>query len=76
MRRRISGGCQASLTSVPRQPRLPMTDTTILPFPFPAVGRKKHTADFYGCRLASDGGIMLLAMAERRPGIEAACFTP
>lgn len=46
-----------------------MNDTTILPFPFPAVGRKKLTADFDGGRLTSDGGVMLLAMAERRLGI-------
>jgi hypothetical protein len=46
-----------------------MTDTTILPFSFPAVGRKKLTADFDGGRLTSDGGVMLLAMAERRLGI-------
>ena len=46
-----------------------MTDTSILPFSFPAVGRKKLTADFDGGRLTSDGGVMLLAMAERRLGI-------
>lgn len=46
-----------------------MTDTTILPFSFPAVSRKKVTADFDGGRLTSDGGVMLLAMAERRLGI-------
>jgi hypothetical protein len=46
-----------------------MTDTTILPFSFPAVGRKKLPADFDGGRLTSDGGVMLLAMAERRLGI-------
>ena len=54
-----------------------MTDTTILPFSFPAVGRKKVTADFDGGRLTSDGGVMLLAMAERRLGIAqrlARCF--
>ncbi len=46
-----------------------MTDDTILPFSFPAVSRKKITADFDGGRLTSDGGVMLLAMAERRLGI-------
>jgi len=46
-----------------------MTDTTILPFSFPAVARKKVTADFDGGRLTSDGGVMLLAMAERRLGL-------
>lgn len=46
-----------------------MTDPTILPFSFPAVARKKITADFDGGRLSSDGGVMLLAMADRRLGI-------
>jgi hypothetical protein len=46
-----------------------MTDTTILSFSFPAVGRKTLTANFDGGRLTSDGGVMLLAMAERRLGI-------
>jgi hypothetical protein len=46
-----------------------MPDFTILPFSFPAVARKKITADFDGGRLTSDGGVMLLAMAERRLGI-------
>ena len=46
-----------------------MTDTTIPPFAFPAVARKKITADFDGGRLTSDGGVMLLALAERRLGI-------
>lgn len=46
-----------------------MTDPTILPFSFPAVARKKVTADFDGGRLTSDGGVMLLAQAERRLGI-------
>ena len=54
-----------------------MTDNTILPFSFPAVARKKVTADFDGGRLTSDGGVMLLEMAERRLGIAqrlARCF--
>lgn len=43
-----------------------MTDDTFLPFSFPAVGRKKTTAAFDGGRISSDGGVMLLAAAERR----------
>jgi Transposase DDE domain group 1 len=43
-----------------------MHDDTIEPFWFPAVGRKKLTAAFDGGRLTSDGGVMLLAAAERR----------
>ena len=43
-----------------------MSDDTLLPFSFPAVGRKKITAAFDGGRITSDGGVMLLAAAERR----------
>ena len=46
-----------------------MTDSTILPFAYPSVRAKKVTADFDGGRLTSDGGVMLLSMAERRLGI-------
>ena len=46
-----------------------MTDDTILPFSFPAVHTKKITAAFDGGRLTSNGGVMLLAMAERRLGL-------
>lgn len=48
-----------------------MIDDTSLPFSFPAIGRKKVTAAFDGGRLTSDGGVMLLAEAERRLGIAA-----
>src|SRR6186997_3667668 len=48
-----------------------MTDDTILPFSFPAVQAKKVTAAFDGGRLTSNGGVMLLAMAERRLGLAA-----
>ena len=46
-----------------------MTDDKMLPFTFPAVGRKKLTAAFDGGRITSDGGVMLLAEAERRLGL-------
>ena len=46
-----------------------MTDDTMLPFSFPAVHAKKVTAAFDGGRLTSDGGVMLLALAERRLGL-------
>src|SRR5947209_10987310 len=42
-----------------------MDDDTMLPFPLPAVGRKKVVAAFDGGRLTSDGGAMLLGLAER-----------
>src|SRR5271168_4209538 len=46
-----------------------MCDDTVLPFCFPSVGRKKVAAAFDGGRMTSDGGVMLLAAAERRMGI-------
>src|SRR5260370_1481941 len=46
-----------------------MTDDNLLPFWFPVVHRKKITAAFDGGRISSDGGVMLLAQAERRLGI-------
>src|SRR3712207_4397123 len=46
-----------------------MDDDTTEPFGFPAIGRKKLTAAFDGGRLTSDGGVMLLAAAERRLGL-------
>jgi hypothetical protein len=46
-----------------------MTDDSLLPFSLPLVERKKVTAAFDGGRLSSDGGVMLLALAERRIGI-------
>lgn len=50
-----------------------MIDDTSLPFSFPAIGRKKVAAAFDGGRITSDGGVMLLAEAERRLGIAAVC---
>jgi hypothetical protein len=46
-----------------------MTDDTLLPFAFPAVSRKKVTAAFDEGRASSDGGVMLLAEADRRLGL-------
>ena len=46
-----------------------MPDDTTEPFPFPAIRRKKVLAAFDGGRLTSDGGVVLLAAAERRLGI-------
>ncbi len=46
-----------------------MSNDDLLPFSFPAVQRKKITAAFDGGRITSDGGVMLLAQAERRLGI-------
>ena len=38
-------------------------------FSFPAVARKKVTAAFDGGRLTSDGGVLILAQAERELGL-------
>jgi Transposase DDE domain group 1 len=46
-----------------------MVDDSFLPFSFPAVARKKVTAAFDGGRITSDGGVMLLAQADRRLGL-------
>ena len=46
-----------------------MSNDTVLPFLIPAIARKKVTAAFDGGRLTSDGGVMLLAAAERQIGI-------
>lgn len=44
-------------------------DDSATDFSFPAIGRKKVTAAFDGGRLTSDGGVLLLAQAERTMGI-------
>jgi len=46
-----------------------MTDDTIPLFAFPAVEGKKVAAAFDGGRLSSDGGVMLLSLAERSLGV-------
>jgi hypothetical protein len=46
-----------------------MSDDTLLAFHFPGVARKKVVAAFDGGRITSDGGVLLLAAAERRLGI-------
>lgn len=46
-----------------------MRNDTTVPFGFPAIARKTITAAFDGGRLTSDGGVMLLAAAERRLGL-------
>jgi len=48
-----------------------MTDDSLLPFSFPAMNRKKVTAAFDGGRISSDGGVVLLAEADRRLGLAA-----
>jgi Transposase DDE domain group 1 len=46
-----------------------MNNDTTLPYSFPAVCTKKISAAFYQGRISSDGGVMLLALAERKLAI-------
>ena len=46
-----------------------MPEDTLLPFFLPAIKPKKVMAAFDGGRLSSDGGVALLALAEKRVGI-------
>ena len=46
-----------------------MDDDTDLLFDLPSVGRKKVSAAFDGGRITSDGGVALLALADRRIGV-------
>lgn len=46
-----------------------MNDDIHLPFDLPAIARTKVSAAVDGGRITSDGGVMLLAQAERRLGI-------
>src|SRR6202051_4288512 len=45
------------------------TDDTLLPFSLPITYKKKVTAAFDGGRISSDGGVLLLAGADRRVGL-------
>jgi hypothetical protein len=41
----------------------------LLPFSLPSIGQKKVTAAFDGGRISSDGGVLLLAGADKRLGL-------
>jgi hypothetical protein len=45
------------------------TDDTLLPFSLPSICKKKITAAFDGGQISSDGGVLLLAGADRRLGL-------
>jgi Transposase DDE domain group 1 len=45
------------------------TDDTLLPFSLPSICKKKVTAAFDGGQISSDGGVLLLAGADRRLGL-------
>jgi hypothetical protein len=48
---------------------LTAADDTLLPFSLPSICQKKLTAAFDGGRISSDGGVLLLAGADRRLGL-------
>lgn len=48
-----------------------MSESIVLPFELPAVGRKKVSVGFDGGMLSSDGGVVLLRDVERRLGLAA-----
>ena len=45
------------------------SDDTLLPFSLPSLCKKKVTAAFDGGQISSDGGVLLLAGADRRLGL-------
>jgi Transposase DDE domain group 1 len=45
---------------------MPANDDTLLPFELPSICQKKITAAFDGGRISSEGGVVLLAVADRR----------
>jgi hypothetical protein len=52
---------------------MPATDDdTLLPFSLPNIFKKKVTAAFDGGQISSDGGVLLLAGADKRLGLTAA----
>ena len=44
----------------------PMKTIHVMPFPLPSICQKKVTAAFDGGRISSDGGVLLLAGADKR----------
>jgi hypothetical protein len=45
------------------------SDDILLPFSLPSICKKKVTAAFDGGQISSDGGVLLLAGADRRLGL-------
>src|ERR1700712_1204569 len=44
-------------------------DDTLLPFSLPSIGKKKVTAAFDAGQISSNGGVLLLAGADKRLGL-------
>jgi hypothetical protein len=51
-------GVEAILSTQTHRATPAMSDDTILPFGFPAVGSKKLVAAFDGGRITTDGGVL------------------
>jgi hypothetical protein len=65
---RAGFSCRTGGTPKLRSDKFATIDDTLFPFDLPIVARKKVSAAFGG-RITTDGGVMLLAQAERRLGI-------
>jgi Transposase DDE domain group 1 len=65
---RAGFSCRTDGTPKLRSDKFATIDDTLFPFDLPIVARKKVSAAFGGW-ITSDGGVMLLAQAERRLGI-------
>lgn len=61
--------CSTNPSHITHPPTLAMTDLMQTSFDFPAVARKKVTAAFDGGLITSNGGIMLLSLADQRLGM-------
>jgi len=46
-----------------------IADDTLLPFSLPNICKKKVTAAFDGGTISSDGGVLLVASADKRLGL-------
>ena len=55
------------LTQVSQSPT--DADDSLLPFSLPSIGKKKVTAAFDAGQISSDGGVLLLAGADKRLGL-------
>jgi Transposase DDE domain group 1 len=62
-------GADATLDARTESAMPTFADDTLLPFSLPSICQKKVTAAFDGGRISSDGGVLLLAGADKRLGL-------
>src|ERR1700693_4201060 len=62
-------GVDATLNSRTESTMPATADDTLLPFSLPNICKKKVTAAFDGGAISSDGGVLLLANADKRLGL-------